>query len=264
MEYFDCGSARLVCKIYGSGENTLVIDTAIGTCSAEWWHIAEALGSKYRVLVFDRAGYGESSVSELPRSPRNISKKLNKLLIKNNIDKNVILIGHSQGGLYAVEYALMFPDCIKGIILLDPATPFDHEFAEKLTKDEYKKSGVDKTLSFKLGKVITSLGLGFTLKPLYKKAPPFYYYNFSNSAKEYLLKSLCKKPTYTTALEEYKYTHNIIDTKDIINTIEKKTLRSIPVKLITHSSDFISMNFSTLEIWIKPLLKKLRIYGRIL
>jgi pimeloyl-ACP methyl ester carboxylesterase len=188
--------------------------------------------------VFDRAGYGESSMSELSRNPRNISLELNKLLINNNIDKNVILIGHSQGGLYAVEYASMFPECIKGIILLDPATPFDHEFAEKLTKDEYKKSGVDKTLSFKIGKVIASLGLGFTLKPLYKKAPPFYYYNFSDSTNEYLLKSLCKKTAYTTALEEYKNTHNRIDTEDIINTINNKTLKSLPVKLITHSSDF--------------------------
>lgn len=37
-----------------------MIDTAIGSCSAEWWHIAEILSKKYKVIIYDRAGYGNS------------------------------------------------------------------------------------------------------------------------------------------------------------------------------------------------------------
>ena len=97
MEILDIGSARIACRLYGAGENTFVIDTALGTCSAEWWHIAEILGRNNQVLVYDRPGYGESSVSSLERTPRNIAAELKKLLDLLHIDKNIILIGHSQG-----------------------------------------------------------------------------------------------------------------------------------------------------------------------
>lgn len=240
MDYFECGSARLAYQIFGSGEDVIVIDAALGSCSAEWWHIAKELSNikQYKILVYDRAGYGESSVSNLPRTPKNVALDLNKLLENKKLDRNIILVGHSQGGCYAVEYAAMFPNNVKGIVLLDPLTPFDYEFKEKLTDSEYKKSGVDKTPGLKMGKILTSLRLGFALKSLFLKSPPFYYYPFAKDAQEYQLKSLTKKSTYTTALEEYKYTHNEKDMEDIIKAIHITQLGHIPLKLITHSSDF--------------------------
>lgn len=238
MDYYDIGSAKIAYKFFGSGGKILVVDTCLGSCSAEWWHIAEALSEEYRVFLYDRAGYGESSMSAIERTPRNIALELDKLLNLTGIDKDFILIGHSQGGLYAVEYAYTYPDKVKGIILLDPATPFDNMFKEKLTAEEFKKGGVDKTVSFKAGLIITSLGLGFAIKPLLKKAPPFYYYNFSSDASKYLLKALSRKNTYKTALAEYASTHNDADTADVVKAVDTSALRDMPVKLITHSSDF--------------------------
>ena len=80
------------------------------------------------------------------------------------------MIGHSQGGFYAAQFALMFPQKIKALILLDPATPFDDEFQQKLLPDEYKSSGVDKTHNFKLALSLTSLKLGFLFKPMLAKS----------------------------------------------------------------------------------------------
>jgi pimeloyl-ACP methyl ester carboxylesterase len=238
VNYCDIGSARIAYEIYGNGGKTLVIDACLGSCSAEWWHIAEALSNNCKILVYDRAGYGGSSVSTLERTPRNVAVELNKLLSALGIDKEVIIMGHSQGGLYAVEYAIMYPGNVKGLILLDPATPYDNEFKEKLTADEYKRSGVDKTVTFRSGLIIASLGLGFAFRPLFKKAIPFYYYKFSDSAEEYLLKSYCKKNRYKTALAEYKSVQDGKDTTDIEKAVINSSLKNIPVKLITHSSDF--------------------------
>lgn len=238
MNFCDIGSANIAYRIYGSGEKTLVIDTCLGSCSAEWWHIGETLSDKYKVLVYDRAGYGKSTVSTLDRTLGNIALELNKLLCSVGICKDIVIIGHSQGGLNAVEYALMYPGIVRGLILIDPATPFDNEFKEKLSLSEYKKSGVDKTMSFKLAYYMMSLGLGFAFKSLLRKSLPFYYYKFSNEAEEYLLKSLCKKNTYKTALAEYGLTHNGSDIKNVAEAIENSTLQDIQVKLLTHSSDF--------------------------
>lgn len=84
--------------------------------------------------------------------------ELDKLLNLIGIDKEFIIIGHSEGGLYAVEYAYLYPSKVKGLLLLDPAIPYDNLFKKQLTADEYKNSGVDKTFT--------------------KITPPFYYYDF--------------------------------------------------------------------------------------
>ena len=238
MEMHDIGSARIAYRLFGSGIKTVVIDTALGSCSAEWWHIAERLGRHNRVLVYDRAGYGESSVSSLERTPVNIAAELKSLLDLLHIERNVILIGHSQGGLYAVQFALLYPELVDGLILLDPATPFDAEFKEALSRKEYKQSGVDKTASFKLGKVITSLGLGFALKPLLAKGPPFYYHEFVPETREYLLRSLSNRNTYRTALSEYAFSHSDTHTKQISQGVSSAALQDLPIMVITHASDF--------------------------
>ncbi len=237
MKYCDIGSANIAYRIYGIGEKTLVIDSCLGSCSAEWWHIGEALSDKYKILVYDRAGYGESTTSTLLRTPQNIALELNKLLKSLNMDKDIVIVGHSQGGLNAIQYTSMYPDQIRGLILIDPATPFDNEFKEKLTAAEYKKSGVDKTMTYKIANIAMSLGLGFIFKPLIKKSPPFYYYDFSNEAKEYLLRASCKKNTYKTALAEYEFSH-CNDTRNISEVINNSALQDMRVILLTHSSDF--------------------------
>lgn len=57
----------------------------------------------------------------------------------------VILIAHSQGGLYAQQYIRMHPEEVKGVIFIDPLSAGDYAFKEQLTKKEYVKSGVDKS-----------------------------------------------------------------------------------------------------------------------
>lgn len=238
MEMLDIGSARIACQRFGSGKRTIVIDTALGACSAEWWHIAERLGRHSQVIVFDRAGYGDSSFSSLERTPVNVASELKSLLDQLHIERNILLVGHSQGGLYVVQFALLYPEYVDGLVLLDPATPFDAEFKDSLSRKEYKQSGVDKTASFKLGEVIASLGLGFAIQPLLAKSPPFYYHEFPPETRSYLLRSLSNRNTYKTALSEYAFSHSDTHTKQISQGIFSAALRDLPIKIITHDSDF--------------------------
>lgn len=238
MKTCDTGKGVMAYELFGSSGPALVIDACLCSCSAEWRHIAGKLSAKRRVLVFDRSGYGGSAANGRPRTPANIAEELEALLLSLGIDKDITLLGHSQGGLYAVQYAIMHPEKVHGIVLLDPATPFDDEFKAKLTEQEYKSSGVDKTAGYRLGLWLTSLGLGALLKPLLKKSPPFYCHAFTPEAEKYLLHNLIKKNTYKTALEEYRYTHLGEYTAGVRNAAETGGLGSIPVRLVTHSSGF--------------------------
>lgn len=224
-------------RLFGQTGPLIVIMTALNACSAEWWHIGEDLGKTGRVLVYDRAGYGESSPSLGRRTPEAIAEEALELMDALGLKDRAILVGHSQGGLYAAEFALRYPDRVGGLVLLDPLTPFDNEFQTVLSEEEYRNSGIDKLPTLKTGKVLTSLGLGFLFKPLLKKSPPFYYYKgFTKEATCAILKSLTRKRSYQTAIEEHLEAHKASEAERVRAGLSSQGLGSVPVGLMTHSS----------------------------
>jgi pimeloyl-ACP methyl ester carboxylesterase len=232
-EMCDIKTSRLSYRLYGKLSNPFVIvETAMGACSAEWWHLAEKWSEKFCVLLYDRAGYGLSSSSALSRMPVNIANELNELLNALGIRKPAVLMGHSLGGLYAQQFARLFPDRVHAVILLDPVSANNHVLKQKLNKREYSQSGIDKSANLKLGLAISSLKLGFLFQPLLKKAPPFYYYNgFSKDAENYILKNLTQASLYKSAIAEYRS----LEFDEEIRTLrEKNNFPDIPLFLICH------------------------------
>jgi hypothetical protein len=83
---------------------------------------------------------------------------------------------------------------------------------------------------------LASCHLGFVIKLIMRKAPPFYYYNqFSPEAKKYILDELTKVELHDAALEEYRIAH---EEKEICQLKEKGNFPQIPIVLITHGSEF--------------------------
>ncbi len=238
MEFLDLSTGKIAYKVFGGISNPcIVIETALAASCAEWWHIAEKWSTKYCVLVYDRAGYGQSYVSTKNRSPENICSELHELLDKLNINR-IILIGHSIGGLYAYEFTKLYPDTVRALILLDPVSSENGRFEAELSKEEFKKSGVEKgknlgilifLSSFKLARII--------LRSLLKKSPPFYYYkDFPKDDEKYILNHLTSKKMYRTAVREYSYIEDR-------GTMEKLKITpnsiSIPVFLICHTPEIM-------------------------
>lgn len=221
--------------MYGSGKVTVIIETALGSCSAEWWHIAEQLSERYRVLVYDRPGYGKSSPSNRSRTPENVAKDLHELLSQLNLEENMILIGHSQGGLYLQQYVRNFGEHVLGMILIDPLTTEDHRFKDELSEKVYKGSGVNKFSGLKMGYYLSLLKVSPLLKSLLLKSPPFYYYdNFSDEAKSYMLESLTNTRHYKTAMEEYDLSHQ---EENIAHLRKSNQFSNIPLHIIYHTPE---------------------------
>lgn len=236
-DFSDIGSSVLAYKKFGNGKVQIVVETSLNSCMGEWWHLAEKLSETYTVLLYERAGYGRSSKSSLPRTPKNISEELHKLISSVDHDDKMIFIGHSQGGLYLQQYARMYPDTVRGLVLIDPLSANDNKWRELLNEDEFKKSGADKTVNLRLGYSICRIGLGFLLRPLIKMSPPFYYYKgFSRDAVMYILSALTKAKQYKTALEEYELSHRPEETECLK---KKEGFPDVPIVLITHASDFV-------------------------
>ena len=189
LKKINIGNQDISYHVFGNGEIEIVIEMGLGAVAGEWWHIAESLSSKYTVLLYERG----RNIS-ISRSPMNIAKELFLLLEALPCKDKIIILSHSQGGLYAQQFARMYRDMVRGIVFLDPLSANDNKYKEVFNSiEEQKKSGFDKSKNFVIMKKMASMHLGFLIKILMKKAPPFYYYNgFSKEAKKYILSELTK------------------------------------------------------------------------
>ena len=160
-------------RIFGEGDIDLVIEMGLGAVAGEWWHIAEQLSKQFTVLLYERG----RNISKA-RSPKNIAEELHALLMKLPCKGKITFLAHSQGGLYAQQFARMYPDMVCGIVFVDPLSANDNTYKTVFTTtDEQKKSGFNKSENFVIMRKMASWHLGFVIKLIMKKAPPFYYYD---------------------------------------------------------------------------------------
>jgi pimeloyl-ACP methyl ester carboxylesterase len=68
-------------------------------------------------IAYDRPGFGETPASELPYS--NVAHLA--AVADHACTGPVVLVGNSQGGLIAIDYALVHPERVAGLVLIAPA-----------------------------------------------------------------------------------------------------------------------------------------------
>ena len=90
-------------------------------CSATWEHTIPALvGAGYRVIAPDQIGFCKSTKPERYQYSFQALAENTYALIASLGLKDVILIGHSTGGMLAARYALMYPNDVSTLVLVDP------------------------------------------------------------------------------------------------------------------------------------------------
>jgi pimeloyl-ACP methyl ester carboxylesterase len=120
----DVGGYRLHFRIVDGRSPTIVLESGGGADSSEWSSLQPQLArlTGLAVVSYDRAGFGES---DLPSTPYNASEEvagLQKGLKRLGLAKEVLLVGHSYGGLLNQLYAYKYPKSVRGIVLIDPNT----------------------------------------------------------------------------------------------------------------------------------------------
>ncbi|MDB5282104.1 MAG: Hydrolase, alpha/beta fold family protein [Bacteroidota bacterium] len=103
----------------GNGK-TVVLMHGKNFCSFYWdktikWF--SELG--YHVIAIDQLGFGKSSKPDIHYSLSLMAATTHQLLDSLHI-RQIILVGHSTGGMLATRYALTYPDEIIKLILEDP------------------------------------------------------------------------------------------------------------------------------------------------
>lgn len=128
------GPVRLYFKVYYGGgavsaptapaAPTVVLESGGGMDSTQWAAFAPALAKTTgaTVVTYDRAGFGKS---DLPETPYDLAQETGWLftaLAELGLDKNLILAGHSYGGLLIRHEAATRAGAVRGLVFIDPFT----------------------------------------------------------------------------------------------------------------------------------------------
>ena len=112
--------SRLYLLEQGSGGPTVLFEAGIGATNLNWRHIQKTVSRFTGTASYDRSGLGFSSRCRTPRTPGNIAAELHNLLEQAGIKPPYVLVGHSFGGLVMRRFALLYPEEVSGVVLVDP------------------------------------------------------------------------------------------------------------------------------------------------
>jgi len=121
---------------YSIGSNSkylVVFESGLGNDHSIWQtkRVAEDIGAKMDVVIYDRAGYGKSTIDHTPRDINRLRIELQSVVDKYANGRKVILVGHSLGGMVIRDFAIKNPGMIAALLFVDPS----HESILRLTQE---------------------------------------------------------------------------------------------------------------------------------
>jgi pimeloyl-ACP methyl ester carboxylesterase len=124
----------------GSGETTVVLESAGGYPGRQWALVQPEVAKFARVCSYDRAGFGFSDSSPRPRTMEEEAKELKSLLDAAGEKGPFVLAGNSQGGFNIQAFTKLYPNDVAGVVLADTSHP---DFYRK-TYDVLSKEGKER------------------------------------------------------------------------------------------------------------------------
>lgn len=133
ISYSDSGKGTAIVLLHGFLENQTM-----------WQDLVPELSKKNRVITIDLLGHGETECLGYVHSMEENAEVVKAVLSKLRIRK-AVLVGHSMGGYVALAFAELFPEKMKGLVLLNSTSKEDSEEkkqnrdrAIKAVKKEYE------------------------------------------------------------------------------------------------------------------------------
>ncbi len=119
----DVGGFQLFLNCTGRGSPAVILESGATDSSRQWTKVQPEVAHTTRVCSYDRAGFGWSDPSTMPRSARQMATELHTGLMKAGVDPPYILVGHSFGGLITQIFASLYPEEVAGVVLDDSVHP---------------------------------------------------------------------------------------------------------------------------------------------
>lgn len=122
ISYSDTGKGNCIILLHGFLEN-----------QSMWNNYITTFSNKNRVITIDLLGHGETECLGYVHSMEDNADVVHAVLSELRIRK-AILVGHSMGGYVALAFAELYPENVKGLVLLNSTARADSE-ERKLNRD---------------------------------------------------------------------------------------------------------------------------------
>ncbi len=107
------------CRGASSSSPTVILEAGAFGTSADWDFVLDDLAAGGRVCAYDRAGLGGSKGADEPTDVVARARQLGDLLDQMGETAPVILVGHSNGALYAEAFAKLWPARVAGLVYVN-------------------------------------------------------------------------------------------------------------------------------------------------
>ncbi len=115
ISYSDTGKGNAVVLLHGFLENKTM-----------WQNLVPEWSKKHRIITIDLLGHGETECLGYVHSMEDNADVVQAVLSKLRIRK-AIFVGHSMGGYVALAFAELYPENVRGLVLLNSTSKADSE-----------------------------------------------------------------------------------------------------------------------------------------
>jgi pimeloyl-ACP methyl ester carboxylesterase len=150
------GDVRLAVRDSGGDGTTAVLLHGLGAPQRSWDRVAPLLAPHLRVVTYDQRGHGRSAAASdysLDAFLADLQAVLDALAVKHPL-----LVGHSLGGLLAVEHAAARPGCA-GVVGVDGGLKVERPAAGW----EEVQAQLERPVTRMLSRVLAATGMGVRL-----------------------------------------------------------------------------------------------------
>ena len=131
--YLDVAGSKIYYEERGSGPAIVLLHDGL-LHSVTWDEVWQPLAARFRVIRYDRRGYGRSDPATSSFSPAEDLAKLFKHLKV----EHAVIVGSSSGGALAIDFAIVHPEMVDGLFLIGPVVhgmEYSAEFRERANRN---------------------------------------------------------------------------------------------------------------------------------
>lgn len=123
---------------------TVILESGAFGMSADWDFLLNDLAQGGRVCAYDRGGLGQSPRRAGGEDVVSVANELADLLDGMGETGPIILVGHSNGALYAETFAAMWPQRLAGLVYINGvgSDDLDHKVLMQALDEERKIAGL--------------------------------------------------------------------------------------------------------------------------
>jgi pimeloyl-ACP methyl ester carboxylesterase len=152
----DVGGHRMQIDCRGSGTPIVVFEAGLDTMgSLSWSKVHDAVAATTRACAYSRSGVMWSEPRAGKFEPDNESRDLHALLQGAGERGPYVMVGHSLGGPYIMNFTRLFPQDVAGLVFVDASHP---DQVGRMNEAAGKKMDAGMTL-FKVASALSWTGI---------------------------------------------------------------------------------------------------------